>query len=115
MRVLVRVGVVMAMRWCLLHGRPGMNLHHGVHLRMRVLMRMFVCMVMPVAVRVVIRMVVGNGIVVVVPAHAVFDTERTILATVARHERLGGAAFEVVDPFFQQLEDLALKAEVSRR
>ena len=104
--------MTMAMRWCLLYGRLRMNLHHGVNLRMRMIMCMPV--VMSVAVRVVIRMVVGNGIVVVMPAHAVFDTERTVLATVARHERLGGAALQVVDSFFQQLKNLALKAEVRR-
>ena len=51
-------------------------------------MRMIMCMpvIMSVAVRVVIRMVVGNGIVMVVSAHAIFDTKRTVLAAVARHE-----------------------------
>ena len=105
--------MTMAMRWCLLYGRLRMNLHHGVNLRMRMIMCMPV--VMSVAVRVVIRMVVGHGIVMVVSAHAIFDTKRTVFAAVARHERLGGAALQVVDPFFQQLEDLALKTEVSRR
>ena len=107
--------MTMAMRWCLLYGRLRMNLHHCVNLRMR--MRMLMCMrvVMSVAVRVVIRMVVGHGIVMVVSAHAIFDTKRAVFAAVARHERLGSAALQVVDPFFQQLKDLALKAEVSRR
>ena len=89
-----------------------MNLNHCVNLWMRMIMRMRV--VMSVAVRVVIRMVVGNGIVMVMPAHAIFDTKRTVLATVARHERLGGAALQVVDSFFQQLKNLALKTEVRR-
>ena len=84
MRVFVRVVMTMTMRGCLLHGRLRMNLHHCVNLRMRMIMRMRV--VMSVAVRVVIRMVVGHGIVMVVSAHAIFDTKRAVLAAVARHE-----------------------------
>ena len=104
--------MTMAMRWCLLYGRLRMNLHHGVNLRVRMIMCMPV--VMFVAVRVALPMVVGNGIVMVVSAHAVFNAELAVFATVARHERRGRATFQINHPLFQQLKNLALKAEVRR-
>ena len=112
MFVRMTMTMVMVMRWRLLHGRLRMNLHHGVNLRMR----MIVCMrmVMRVIMSMVVRMVMGNSIVMVVAAHAVFHTECTVLAPVARHERLGRAALQVVDPLFQQLKDLAFKPKVRR-
>ena len=89
-----------------------MNLNHCVNLRMRMIMRIRV--VMSVAVRVVVRMVVRNGIVMVMPTHAVFDAELAVFATVARHERRRRATFQINHPLFQQLKNLALKAEVRR-
>ena len=104
--------MTMAMRWCLLYGRLRMNLHHGVNLRMR--MRMIMRMVMSVVMRVALLMVVRNGIVMVMPTHAVFDAEFAVFATVAGHERRRRATFQINHPLFQQLKNLALKAEVRR-
>ena len=60
-------------------------------------------------------MIVRHGIVMVVAAHAVLDPKLAVFAAVARHARLGCAAFQVIHPFFQQLKNLALKTEVGGR
>ena len=89
-----------------------MNLNHCVNLWMRMIMRMRV--VMSVVMRVVFPMAVGNGIVMVMPTHAVFDAKLTVFATVARHERRGSATFQINHPLFQQLKNLAFKAKIRR-
>ena len=93
-----------------------MNLNHCVNLWMRMIMRMRVVMsvVMSVVMRVVFPMAVGNGIVMVMPTHAVFDAKLTVFATVARHERRGSATFQINHPLFQQLKNLAFKAKIRR-
>ena len=68
----VRMGVVMRMRmrvWM----RVRMNLNGGLDRGMRMV------------VRVIMVVVVRNGVVVVVAPHAVCDPELAVFATVARH------------------------------
>ena len=57
-------------------------------------------------------MVVRNGVIVVVPPHAVFNPELTVFAAITRHARIGRATLKIVHPLFQQLKNFMLKPEV---
>ena len=63
-------------------------------------------------VRMVVVVVMRHSVVMVMPAHAIGHAKLTVLAAITRHQRLGHAAFQVLDTGFQQLEYFALKAKV---
>lgn len=99
------VSVVMAVRL-------RMNRNYRSSDRMWVWMCVF--MRVMIFMRMVMIMVVRHRIVMVMAAHTVFNAKFTVFAAVARHQRLGDAAFEVIHTLFQQLKNLALKTKVGR-
>ena len=62
-----------------------MNLYHRVSRR--------VSMVMWMIVNTVVIMAMRYGVVVVMPAHAVFDAKLTVFTTITRHQRLWFTTF----------------------
>lgn len=82
-----------------------MNLNHSLSRRMRVVMLMIVYVTMIVVMR--------YGVVMVMPAHAIFNAKLTVFTTIARHQRLGFAAFQIIYALFQQIKNFTLKTKVS--
>ena len=73
---------------------------------------MCVLMWMVVRMTVVVIMVMRHGVVMVMPAHAILNAKLTVFTTIARHQRLRFAAFQIVHALFQQLKNLTLKTKV---
>ena len=106
------VGMIACSIMCMVLRLP-MNLYHRLNClsclscldrRMCVLMWMIVRMIMVVVMR--------HGVVMVMPAHAIFDAKLTVFTTIARHQRLRFAALQTIHAFFQQLKNLTLKTKV---
>ena len=101
--VIVRMTVCRVMRMVL---RLPMNLYYRLNRWMCVLMWMVVRMV------VIVIVVMRHSVVMVMPAHAIFDAKLAVFAPITRHQRLRFAAFQIIHALFQQLENLALKTKV---
>ena len=81
-----------------------MNLNHRLN--------RWMCMVMLVIVRMVMIVVMRHSVIVVMPTHTIFHAKLTVFTTIARHQRLRFAAFQIVHALFQQLKNLTLKTKV---
>ena len=104
---LVRMIVCSVM--CMILRLP-MNLYHCLRCPNR--LNRWMCVLMWMVVRMVMVVVMRHGVVMVMPAHAIFDAKLTVFTTIARHQRLRFATLQIVHALFQQLENFTLKAKV---